>query len=85
MTSKFTELAIDCADPRGLARFWWYLPTQREMSSASSRPAVPDRRQQPDRYPPKYRRGLATSIVSICSSVTPRDRNAGSTLSNRCW
>ncbi|MEV6399648.1 VOC family protein [Streptomyces sp. NPDC051907] len=22
MTSKFTELAIDCADPRGLALFW---------------------------------------------------------------
>ncbi len=22
MTSKFTELAIDCADPQGLARFW---------------------------------------------------------------
>jgi hypothetical protein len=22
MTSKFTELAIDCADPDGLARFW---------------------------------------------------------------
>jgi hypothetical protein len=22
MTSKLTELAIDCADPRGLARFW---------------------------------------------------------------
>jgi hypothetical protein len=22
MTSKFTELVIDCADPRGLARFW---------------------------------------------------------------
>lgn len=22
MTSKFTELCIDCADPRGLARFW---------------------------------------------------------------
>jgi hypothetical protein len=22
MTSKFTELAIDCADPIGLARFW---------------------------------------------------------------
>jgi len=22
MTSKFTELAIDCADPKGLARFW---------------------------------------------------------------
>jgi Glyoxalase-like domain len=22
MTSKFTELAIDCADPGGLARFW---------------------------------------------------------------
>jgi hypothetical protein len=22
MTSKFTELAIDCADPSGLARFW---------------------------------------------------------------
>jgi hypothetical protein len=22
MASKFTELAIDCADPRGLARFW---------------------------------------------------------------
>jgi hypothetical protein len=22
MTSKFTELAVDCADPHGLARFW---------------------------------------------------------------
>ncbi len=22
MTSKLTELAIDCSDPRGLARFW---------------------------------------------------------------
>jgi hypothetical protein len=22
MASKFTELAIDCTDPRGLARFW---------------------------------------------------------------
>jgi glyoxalase superfamily protein len=22
MTSKFTELAIDCADPNGLARLW---------------------------------------------------------------
>jgi len=22
MTSKFTELAIDCADPNRLARFW---------------------------------------------------------------
>lgn len=22
MTSKFTELAIDCADPEGLAQFW---------------------------------------------------------------
>lgn len=22
MASKFTELAIDCADPAGLARFW---------------------------------------------------------------
>jgi hypothetical protein len=22
MTSRFTELAIDCADPTGLARFW---------------------------------------------------------------
>ncbi|MBN0046987.1 VOC family protein [Streptomyces actuosus] len=22
MTSRFTELAIDCADPRALARFW---------------------------------------------------------------
>jgi hypothetical protein len=22
VASKFTELAIDCADPRGLARFW---------------------------------------------------------------
>ena len=22
MASKFTELAIDCADPGGLARFW---------------------------------------------------------------
>jgi hypothetical protein len=60
VTSKFTELAIDCADPNGLARFWCsvldtptsakamragsYLPTQRGTSSASLRTAAPDRR-----------------------------------------
>lgn len=33
--------------------------------------------------PEKYRRGLATSIVWIWASVTPRSSSAGSTSSNR--
>lgn len=32
----------------------------------------------------KYRRGLSTSIVVICSSVTPASRSAGSTASWMC-
>jgi Glyoxalase-like domain len=47
MTSKFTELAIDCADPAGLARFWcavlgYEVQDEDDELVAIGSPAVPD-------------------------------------------
>jgi hypothetical protein len=58
MTSKFTELAIDCADPTGLARFWCsvldYEVVQGEDDGfvAIGSPLVPDGKKQPGPVPP---------------------------------
>ena len=52
MTSKFTDLAIDCADPPGLARFWCsvldyeVLDQDDEIVTIGS-PRVPDGRNHP--------------------------------------
>jgi hypothetical protein len=47
MTSKFTELAIDCADPNGLARFWcsvldYEVQDEDDGIVAIGSPAVPE-------------------------------------------
>jgi hypothetical protein len=57
MTSKFTELAIDCADPGGLARFWSsvldyeVLDEAEEVVSIGS-PAVPEGKSRRGPVPP---------------------------------
>jgi hypothetical protein len=59
MTSKFTELAIDCADPAGLARFWCSalgyevqdVDEEDGMVTIGS-PAVPEGKERPGPVPP---------------------------------
>jgi hypothetical protein len=61
MTSKFTELAIDCADPMGLARFWCAVlgyEVQDEDDGEDDgivsigSPLVPDGKSRPGPVPP---------------------------------
>ncbi|MFC7307186.1 VOC family protein [Streptomyces monticola] len=62
MASKFTELAIDCADPRGLARFWCsvldyeVLEEENEGDDAVvvtiGSPRVPEGKNRPGPVPP---------------------------------
>lgn len=57
MTSKFTELAIDCADPHGLARFWCSV-LEYEVQDGDDEivtigsPAVPERESRRGPVPP---------------------------------
>jgi hypothetical protein len=57
MTSKFTELAIDCADPEGLARFWcsvlgYEVQDEEDGVVTIGSPAVPEGKSQPGPVPP---------------------------------
>jgi glyoxalase superfamily protein len=58
MASKFTELAIDCADPHGLAGFWCSVldyEVQNEEDDGSvtiGSPAVPEGKSRPGPVPP---------------------------------
>jgi hypothetical protein len=57
MVSKFTELAIDCADPHGLARFWcavlgYEVQDEDDGLVTIGSPEVPDGRNQPGPVPP---------------------------------
>jgi hypothetical protein len=57
MTSKFTELAIDCADPQGLARFWcsvldYEVHEEDDGIVTIASPAVPEGRNRPGPVPP---------------------------------
>ncbi|MFI5802275.1 VOC family protein [Streptomyces sp. NPDC051561] len=58
MTSKFTELAIDCADPDGLARFWCavldYEVQDKDEDGVVTigSPAVPEGKDRPGPVPP---------------------------------
>ncbi|HVT69965.1 MAG TPA: VOC family protein, partial [Trebonia sp.] len=57
MTSKFTELAIDCADPARLARFWCAVlgyEVQEEDGDLVmiGSPLVPEGRTRPGPVPP---------------------------------
>lgn len=57
MASKFTELAIDCADPKGLAEFWcsvldYEVQDQDEGIVAIGSPLVPEGKNRPGPVPP---------------------------------
>jgi hypothetical protein len=57
MTSKFTELAIDCADPSLLARFWcsvlgYEVQDEEDGYVAIGSPLVPEGRNRPGPVPP---------------------------------
>ncbi|MFD3486813.1 VOC family protein [Streptomyces sp. NPDC058665] len=57
MASKFTELAIDCADPEGLARFWcavldYEVRDQDEGIVIIGSPALPEGKDRPGPVPP---------------------------------
>jgi hypothetical protein len=61
MTSKFTELAIDCADPSGLARFWCAVLGYEVLDDGEDgeegvvtigSPLVPEGRSRPGPVPP---------------------------------
>jgi hypothetical protein len=57
MTSRFTELAIDCADPGRLARFWcsvlgYEVRTEEDGLVVIGSPAPPESARQPGSAPP---------------------------------
>jgi hypothetical protein len=57
VASKFTELAIDCADPGGLARFWCAVLDYQVQDETGdvvtiSSPLVPEGRARPGPVPP---------------------------------
>jgi hypothetical protein len=57
MTSKFTELAIDCADPHGLARFWcsvldYEVQDEEDGIVSIGSPLVPEGRDRTGPVPP---------------------------------
>ena len=57
MTSKFTELAIDCADPGGLARFWcsvldYEVQDEEDGIVTIGSPMVPEGKNHPGPVPP---------------------------------
>ena len=57
MASKFTELAIDCADPGGLARFWcsvlgYEVQGDDDGVVAIGSPMVPEGKNRPGPVPP---------------------------------
>ncbi|UED85339.1 VOC family protein [Streptomyces profundus] len=87
MASKFTELAIDCADPHTLARFWCSVlgyEVREEVRDenddfvAISSPEVPEGRNRPGPVPPTltFARVPEGKIVKnrLHIDVNPTDR-----------
>ena len=57
MASKLTELAIDCAEPAGLARFWcavldYEVQDEQDGVVTIGSPSVPEGRSRPGPVPP---------------------------------
>jgi catechol 2,3-dioxygenase-like lactoylglutathione lyase family enzyme len=83
MTSKFTELAIDCADPDGLARFWCSVLGYEVQDAADGivtigSPLVPEGENRPGPVPPTltFARVPEGKIVKnrLHLDVSPTDR-----------
>jgi hypothetical protein len=83
MTSKFTELAIDCADPGGLARFWcsvlgYEVQGDDDGVITIGSPVVPEGKNRPGPVPPvlTFARVPEGKIVKnrVHLDVNPADR-----------
>jgi Glyoxalase-like domain len=83
VASKFTELAIDCADPGGLARFWcsvldYEVQDEDEGFVAIGSPALPEGRNRLGPVPPTltFARvpGGKTGKNRLHIDVNPTDR-----------
>ncbi|MFP5073171.1 VOC family protein [Pseudonocardia nantongensis] len=86
MASTFGELAIDCADPGGLARFWCAVLGYRVEDEADGivtigPPAVPERRDHRGPAPPdadvRARAEVETVKNRLHIDVNPTDREQG--------
>ena len=87
MAAKFTELAIDCADPRALARFWcavldYEVQGEEEDGVISiGSPEVPEGRERPGPVPPvlTFARVPEGKVVKnrLHIDVNPTDRDQG--------
>ncbi|MFE1100259.1 VOC family protein [Nocardiopsis alba] len=85
MAAKFTELAIDCADPAALARFWcavldYEVQGEEEDGVISiGSPEVPEGRERPGPVPPvlTFARVPESKVVKnrLHIDVNPTDRN----------
>lgn len=90
MTSKFTELAIDCADPRGLARFWcsvlgYRIQDEEDGLVTIGPPAIPEGRSRPGPVPPMLTFAHVpegkTGKNRLHIDVNPTDRNQAEEVS----
>jgi hypothetical protein len=86
MTSKFTELAIDCADPTGLARFWcavlgYEVQHEEDGHVTIGSPSVPEGPQRPGPVPPTLTFARVPEGKAVKNrlhlDVNPTDREQG--------
>jgi hypothetical protein len=87
MTSKFTDLAIDCADPGALAAFWcsvlgYQVVDQEEDGVVSiGSPAVPEGKRRPGPVPPTVTFARVPEGKTVKNrvhlDVNPTDRSQG--------
>lgn len=73
MASKFTELAIDCADPHHLAQFWctvlgYEVQDEEDGVVAIGSPLVPDGKATPGPVPPT----LTFASVPVAKTIKNR-------------
>ena len=83
MTSKFTELAIDCANPSGLARFWcsvldYEVQGEDDGLVTIGSPMVPEGKNHPGPVPPTLTFALVsegkTAKNRLHLDLNPTDR-----------
>ncbi|MFE7140774.1 VOC family protein [Streptomyces sp. NPDC057644] len=88
MASKFTELAIDCADPAGLARFWCAVLDYEVQGVEAGEdvvtigsPAVPEGKDRPGPVPPTLTFARVPEGKTVKNrlhiDVNPTDREQG--------
>ena len=86
MASKFTELAIDCADPGGLARFWcsvldYEVQDENQGTVTIGSPMAPDGKNHPGPVPPTLTFAHVPEDKAVKNrlhlDINPTDREQG--------